>query len=190
MMTGSRLSEGPFAGANSPGVQSGVDPLPVETVYGEISAYGWRYHALDGIPYERNICLLGGGFGMVCTGLLSAVGNSRRRRQAEALAAPQWRSLGPLRIAYTSERLLVWHRQAWWSVWLAAVVGSRWDPVHEALDLFFEGEAPYRLVGPEVYSLATRLPEPDLLPRPRSPSSIRSGKTVAPPSGVRGRLTR
>lgn len=153
-MSGSRLIEAPAAEADSPGVPSGVDPPPVETVHGEISAYGWRYHALDGVPYERHMCIVGGGFGMVFTGLLSAVGNSRRRRQAEALAAPQWRPLGPLRLAYTSERLLVWHRQAWWSVWFAAVVGSRWDPAGGALDLFFEAEAPYRLAGVEVARLA------------------------------------
>ncbi|HZT66519.1 MAG TPA: hypothetical protein VFA11_12085 [Acidimicrobiales bacterium] len=126
-------------------------------MHGELTAYGWRYYALEGVLYERHMCLLGGGFGMVLTGVTSAVGNSRRRRQAEALVAPQWRPLGPLRIAYTSERLLVWHREAWWSVWLAAVVGSRWDPANEALELFFQWEAPYRIAGPQVLHLAAWL---------------------------------
>ena len=158
-MIGSGLVDAVAVEAHSRGSQPGIDPAPVpaETVHGEISAYGWRYYALDSVPYERHMCVVGGGFGMVFTGLLSAIGNSRGRRHAEALAAPQWRPLGPLRIAFTAERLLVWHRQTWWSVWLAAVVGSRWDAASEALELFFEGEPPYRLAGPEVRSLAARL---------------------------------
>ena len=187
-MTGSRLAGGVAVDAHPPGSRPGIDPLPVpaETVHCELNAHGWRYCALEDVPYERHVCILGGGFGMVLTGLVSAVGNSRRRRQAEALAAPQWRPLGPLRIAIASDRLLVWHCQAWSSVWLAAVIGSRWDPATEALQLFFDREPPYCLAGPEVRSLATWLARPDILPRSGSSSNTRSGQPSLHQAGFGG----
>ncbi len=61
-----------------------------------------------------------------------------RRRDAEALAAAQWRPLGPLRILATDRRLLVWHDGAWASVWYHAIRELRPDLDADRLDLTFE----------------------------------------------------
>lgn len=126
-----------------------------EFVYGELYATGWRFFGLDTVLYERRTMLAGGGLLI----LACAIGNRRRRMEAEAHAAPQWRPLGPLRMVVTPVRLLVWHRQAWWSVWLAGVTDVRCYPEHQTLDLFFEADAPYRLVGPDVPTLGVAVSE-------------------------------
>lgn len=128
-----------------------------ESVHAELQATGWRYYAVDSVAYERRILLAGGPFLMALTAIVSAVGNHRRRAAAERVAAAQWRPLGPLRIVVTSDRLLVWHQGAWWSVWLAAVTNVCFERAHESLDLYFEGDVPYRLVGPQVPALALLL---------------------------------
>ncbi len=78
-------------------------------------------------------------------GTVSAFGNRQVRQAAERAAAPQWRSLGPLRIVVTSDRLLMWFEHAWWSVWLSAITDVRRDPGNSLLDLFFDADPPYRL---------------------------------------------
>lgn len=128
-----------------------------EVVYAEFDAVGWRLFGLD-VEYERRMVWFGGPLLMLCTAVGSVLGNRRRRRAAEQLAAQQWRPLGPLRLAVTARRLLVWHAGAWWSVWFDAVVGAQLDSA-EQLDLFFADDAPYRLGGPDVPALAALLIE-------------------------------
>src|SRR5258708_171907 len=94
-----------------------IEGLPLNTdelTYADLDASGWRYVGFDSVFYERRTLLAGGPFVMAMTALASAIGNHRRRQAAELLAAPQWRPLGPVRVVVTSERLLVWHEQAWW----------------------------------------------------------------------------
>ncbi|MEO7571249.1 MAG: hypothetical protein ABIX10_02320, partial [Acidimicrobiales bacterium] len=116
-----------------------------------------RHYALDQVAYERRTLLFGGPYLMALTGIASAIGNGRCRQAAQRAAAPQWRPLGPLRIVVTSQRLLVWFEQAWWSVWYSAVTDIRPDPANRALDLYFDTDPPYRLVGPHVPALAVML---------------------------------
>ena len=87
-------------------------------------------------------------FGMVAAG--SAAARRRARRHAEALATPQWRPLGPLRILATDRRLLVWHEDACASVWYQAIREFRPDLEAGRLDLTFDDDPPYHLAGPWV----------------------------------------
>ncbi len=128
-----------------------------EVAYADLWAGGWRYFGLDSVLYERRTILAGGPYLMAITALGSAIGNRRRRRAAVQLAAPQWRSLGLLRVVVTSDRLLVWHQQAWWSVWFSGICDLRVDGSSETIDLFFEHEPPYRLAGPGVSALGIML---------------------------------
>ncbi len=57
----------------------------------------------------------------------------------------------------TPDRLLIWHDEAWWSVWLGAVVGAAVDGRSCTLDLFFDGEPPYRFAGSHALVLAVIL---------------------------------
>jgi hypothetical protein len=140
-----------------PRTTEGVPLEAGEATYAELRATGWRYFGLGGVFYERRTVLAGGPFVMAMTALASAVGNHRRRQAAERLAAPQWRPLGPLRVVVTSARLLVRHEQAWSSVWFSGTCDLRLDPPRQALDLFFEGDPPYRLAGPGVPALGVML---------------------------------
>lgn len=136
-----------------PRVIEGVPLGPGELAYAELHAIGWRYFALEQVFYDHRMVLAGGPFQMATLALASTIGNSRRRRAADQAAAPQWRSLGPLRIVVTPDRLLVWHRRQWWPVWFEGITGVRCYPVQLTVDLDFASDPPYRLVGPDVAQL-------------------------------------
>lgn len=138
-----------------PSALGGVPLAAGEFAYGELYVTGWRFFGLDTVFYERQTVLAGGGLLM----LARAIGNRRRRREAEAHAAPQWRPLGPLRLVVTPQRILVWHLQAWWSVWFAGVLDVHCFPDHQTLDLCFEADVPYRLAGPGVPALGVIVSE-------------------------------
>lgn len=137
-----------------------IDGLPLEAgehAFADLHASGWRHYALDQVAYERRTILFGSPFLIALTGIASAIGNTRGRQAAERAAAPQWRPLGPLRIVVTSQRLLVWFEQAWWSVWSSAITDMRLDPASRCLDLYFAADPPYRLVGSQIPALAVML---------------------------------
>jgi hypothetical protein len=135
----------------------GVPLIGGEHAYAELDMTGWRWLPLDSVEFEQRALLFGGPVLMCATGLASAVGNRRRRREAERAAAPQWRPLGPLRVVVTERRLVVWHGGAWWSVWLDAIRRAHADPAALRLDLVFHRDAPYRLEGSDVPVLAVVL---------------------------------
>lgn len=135
----------------------GVPLIEDEHAYAELDVAGWRWLHLDGLEYAQHALLVGGPLLMCATGIASAVGNRRRRREAERAAAAQWRPLGPIRVVVTERRLLVWHAGAWWSVWLDAIREMHADPRSLRLDLVFHEDAPYRLEGPDVPVLAVVL---------------------------------
>ena len=116
-----------------------------------IGAYGWRYTGAD-VVYEQRTTLIGGPLLALTTGLLSTAGNSRRRHAAELEAAPRWRSLGWLDIIATSQRLLVFHQAAWWSVWYSAITHTFYDG-GSTLTLEFVFDPPYRLAGANISML-------------------------------------
>lgn len=96
--------------------------LPNEVAHIKAEAFGWRWEPAE-VTYDRNLLLLGGPVGMAITGIASTVAKRRARRRAEPTAAAAWRPLGPLVVIATDQRLLVWHQDAWWSVWYSAIVG-------------------------------------------------------------------
>lgn len=121
-----------------------------EVLNADLPANGWRFHPIS-VTYESpSIIGLGGPltFGIVAAS--SAAARRRSRREAEALAAPQWRPLGELRILVTDRRLLVWHEGAWASVWYNAIRELHPDIDAARLDMTFDEDPPYCLAGPWV----------------------------------------
>ena len=136
-----------------------VDDAPLdagEEAYADMAVHGWRYYAID-VRYEHRTVMFGGPLLFAATGVASLVASRRRRREAERLAAPQWRPLGPLRIVASSHRLLVWHQDSWWSVWYSVVTTVRWTVEPHALEIYFASDPPYRRSGAGAASLATLL---------------------------------
>ena len=126
--------------------------LPEERVITDaMTLHGWRYESADAI-YDRKTLMVGGPLLFVLTGAVSVLRNRSARRAAEARAAPQWRPLGPLTVLSTTDRLCVWHQNAWWSVWYSAVEQATCDGPHLHLQ-FVDAAAPYLLVG-DVSALA------------------------------------
>lgn len=117
----------------------------------------WRYHALDDLLYERRVLVFGGPIIASITAAASALGNRRRRQEAERAAAPQWRSLGPVVVEVEADRLVVSRNGERGTVWLASVVELRVDEQQAVVDLFFERDVPYRFQGPDVACLAEAL---------------------------------
>lgn len=145
-----RLAEHVGAGGTIPLVASPGLIACGEVVHGEVFAYGWRFEDAE-VLYEQRSLLAGGGpllFGL--TAAATAIGNRRAREAAAREAAPQWRPLGWLRVVATNQRLVVFHRGAWASVWFEAI--RQLHPVLEAqrLELLFEDDPPYALAGPWV----------------------------------------
>lgn len=141
-------------GGGLPSIPSPVLLDAGEVLHGDLSAQGWRFHGAD-VAYAAPHAVATGGplmFGLVAAG--SATARRRARREAEVLAAPQWRPLGTLRILATDRRLLVWHEGAWASVWYHAVREFHPDLEAARLDLTFDDDPPYCLAGPWVPLLA------------------------------------
>lgn len=142
------------AGGGLPNLASPVLLYPGEPLHADVDAQGWRYCAADVSYTEPHAVGIGGPvmFGLVAAG--AVVARRRARRDAAALAAPQWRPLGSLRILATDRRLLVWHDAAWVSVWYYAIRELHPQPQHRRLDMVFDNDPPYCLAGPWVPCLA------------------------------------
>jgi len=121
-----------------------------EVLHGDLAAEGWRFHGADVAYTAPHAVTIGGPlmFGLVAAG--SATARRRARREAETLAAPQWRPLGELRILASDRRLLVWHEGAWASVWYHAIREFCPDLAAARLNLTFDDDPPYCLSGPWV----------------------------------------
>lgn len=121
-----------------------------EVLHADLPANGWRFHPIS-VTYESPTAIALGGpltFGIIAAS--SAAARRRSRREAEALAAPQWRPLGLLRVLATDRRLLVWHDGAWASVWYNAIRELHPDINAARLDISFDNDPPYCLAGPWV----------------------------------------
>ncbi|WCO67967.1 hypothetical protein PO878_04420 [Iamia majanohamensis] len=162
-----------------------IIPSPVlldadEALHGDLPAQGWRFHGADVTYAAPRVVAIGGPlmFGLTAAG--SAVARRRARIAAEGLAAPQWRPLGALRILATDQRLLVWHNGAWASVWYSVVRELRPDLERQRLDMTFESDPPYCLVGPLVPYLTVIITT--LLAGDRGVGAV--GDALAVPLGV------
>jgi hypothetical protein len=138
------------AGGQLPDIPSPVLLDAGEVLHADVPAQGWRFHGADVTYVAPHVVAIGGPlmFGLTAAG--SAVARRRARREAEALAAPQWRPLGGLRILVTDRRLLAWHKGAWASVWYSVIREFRPDLAAGRLDMTFESDPPYCLAGPWV----------------------------------------
>lgn len=152
-----RLAEALDNGGWLEPVAVGDAPLhPGEAAYADMASYGWRYCAIH-VPYEHRTLMFGGPFLFAVTGIASLVACRTRRREAERLAAPQWRPLGALRVVVTSRRLLIWHGESWWSVWYSAITTVRWTADPSAVEILFSSDPPYWLSGEGAASIGALL---------------------------------
>ena len=144
------LAEHIAAGGELPSIPSPVLLNAGEMLHADLPAHGWRFEEADVSYVAPRVVAIGGPlmFGLTAAG--SAVARRRARREAETLAAPQWRPLGALRILVTDWRLLVWHKGAWASVWYSVIREFRPDLATGRLDMTFESDPPYCLAGPWV----------------------------------------
>lgn len=118
-----------------------------EDLHASVQADCWWYGATD-VEYEHRQFLILGSLGLLgITAAASAVGNRRRRAEAEALAAPQWRLLGCIPIWLTSQRLLLQLHGTWTSVWLSDLVQVLAEPAGSPLQLASEGRPPLAFTG-------------------------------------------
>ena len=127
-----------------------ASPIPLgsgEVLHAQVEADGWRFHGLDVLVEQRQHLVLGGpvAFGLAATA--AAIGNRRARSDAERLAAPQWRPLGVMPVLATNQRLVVFHVGVWGSVWYSAIRQLIPRPTEGRLELLFEDDPPYLLVG-------------------------------------------
>lgn len=142
---GSSRQRSDRVGHDSSGCAGGL-LLPEERVISDpVALHGWRYESAV-VSYDRRTLMVGGPVLFVLTGAVSALRNRSARRAAETEAAPRWRPLGPLTVLPTTDRLLVWHQNTWWSVWYSAVAQATRGA--SQLELQFCGDdAPYLFVG-------------------------------------------
>jgi hypothetical protein len=152
-----RLADDLAGGCALPVMPSPVLLEPGEVMHADLTAYGWRFHGVDVIYEEPRVVGIGGPIFFAVTAAAAASARRRARAEAERLAAPQWRTLGYLRILATDRRLLVLYQGAWASVWYAGI-RQMYPAVHEQrLQLIFEDDPPYALAGPWVPYLAVVL---------------------------------
>jgi len=118
-----------------------------EQLHSELMAEGWRFHGLDVAVEQQRILAVGGIAMFGLAAMANGRANRRARVEAERFAAPQWRPLGLVPVLATNKRLLVLHEGAWASVWYSAI--RQVIPALEQgrLELLFEDDPPYLLVG-------------------------------------------
>lgn len=128
-----------------------VLPSPVllsrdEVLHAQLDGEGWRFHGVD-VVYEQRRVVAAGIVTFGINAALTSIGNQGVRRRAEQLAAPQWRPLGFMPMLATNQRILVFHEGVWQSVWYSAIRQLRPIPTYGRLELVFEADAPYLLLG-------------------------------------------
>lgn len=145
-----RLGEHVGTGGELPVLSSPVLLDPGEVLHADLSAAGWRFLAMDVFYEEPRVVAFGGPLLFAATALAAGSARRRARADAERLAAPQWRSLGGLRILATDRRLLVWFEGAWASVWYSGIREMHPDLPSARVTMLFDDDPPYALAGPWV----------------------------------------
>lgn len=148
------LAEEVAAGGRLPELNSPVVLEVGEVLHAHAQVDAWRYLALDVDYVQRRGGTFGGPLLFALTSAARTVANRRSRREAEQLAAPQWRLLGRLPVLATSHRLLVFQEGAWHSVWYGSIRQIRPALHEDRVELLFEDDPPYSLTGPAVPYLA------------------------------------
>ncbi len=135
------------AGGGLPTLASAVALSDGEVLHGESVAEGWRFHALDVMVEQRRLVAMGGLLSSGIAAAANSIGNRRARAEAERIAAPQWRPLGAMPLLATNQRMLAFHEGEWASVWYSAIRGIIPTVSDFRLELIFEDDPPYLLVG-------------------------------------------
>ena len=138
------------AGGDLPNLLSPVLLDGGEVLHADVTTEGWRFHGADVTYAAPHAVVIGGPLMFGSSPLGAPLSRRRARREAETLAAPQWRSLGELRILATDRRLLVWYEGAWASVWYDAIREFCPDLAAGAARPDFDDDPPYCLAGPWV----------------------------------------
>lgn len=123
---------------------------PGEILHADVGAFGWRFQAMDVFYEQPRILAVGGPVLFAAASIGAASARRRARAEAERLAAPQWRSLGELRLLATDRRLLVWFEGAWASVWYDGIRELHPDLEQHRVTMLFDDDPPYALAGPWV----------------------------------------
>lgn len=137
-------------GGGLPVLASTVLLDPGEVLHADLGAVGWRFQAMDVLYEEPRVLALGGPVLVAAASIGAASARRRARAEAERLAAPQWRSLGSLRVLATDRRLLVRFEGAWASVWYDGIRELHPDLANARVTMLFDDDPPYALAGPWV----------------------------------------
>lgn len=121
-----------------------------EVLHADLGAFGWRFQAMDVLYEEPRLLAFGGPILFAAASIGAASARRRARSEAERLAAPQWRSLGSLRVLTTDRRLLVWFDGTWASVWYDGIREMHPDLANDRVTMIFDDDPPYALAGPWV----------------------------------------
>lgn len=151
------LAEQIADGSPLPVLASTVLLDPGEILHADVGAFGWRFQAIDVFYEEPRILAFGGPVLFAAASIGAASARRRARAEAERLAAPQWRSLGELRVLATDRRLLVWFEGAWASVWYDGIRELHPDLEQHRVTMLFDDDPPYALAGPWVPYLTVML---------------------------------
>jgi hypothetical protein len=144
------LAEQVAHGSPLPVLASTVLLDPGEVLHADVGAFGWRFQAMHVFYEEPRVLAFGGPVLFAAASIGAASARRRARAEAERLAAPQWRSLGELRVLATDRRLLVWFEGAWASVWYDGIRELHPDLEQRRVTMLFDDDPPYALAGPWV----------------------------------------
>lgn len=144
------LAERVAHGEALPVLASTVLLNPGEFLHADVGALGWRFQAMDVFYEEPRVLTVGGPLLFAAASIGAASARRRVRADAERLAAPQWRSLGELRVLATNRRLLVWFAGAWASVWYDGIRELHPNLERHRVTMLFDDDPPYALAGPWV----------------------------------------
>lgn len=142
-----RLATAVALGEPLPNLASPILLDPGEVLHAQLDASGWRFLGVDVVVEQRRLVALGGLLAFGAVAAANSIGNRRARAEAERLAAPQWRPLGSMPLLVTNQRLLALHDGAWASVWYSAISQLIPSVDDGRLELIFEDDPPYLLIG-------------------------------------------
>ncbi|MGH3663123.1 MAG: hypothetical protein ACRDT8_04520 [Micromonosporaceae bacterium] len=119
-----------------------------EVAYSDAMLGYARFYGTN-VSYEQSSMLLLGSATFVAAGLAAnAIGNASARRQAEAMAAAQWREHANARTIITNRRLLCDHQGRWLSFWHDGVMEFQVDLSSWLFVLRYQVGEPLMLHGP------------------------------------------
>lgn len=118
-----------------------------ERQHGQMPFEYLRFFGMD-VEYSTNYLWVGGPLLGAATMAASAIGNSNRKAQAEAMARPQWRAFGTRATIVTNHRLLIMFEGQWVSFYHEHLIQMRPEPREWHVVLMHEGAHALMLRGP------------------------------------------